>query len=89
MNEENEFVGVTPDMIEQTNIQGDVSDNKKHFMEISFDGFRICVSTAENLTLDTFNDSILKFWEKLDEFLVKRGKRAQKKMKMPPTQDVV
>ena len=69
MSEESEITGVTPDMVETTNITGDISDNKNHFMEISFEGFRICVSTAENSTLDSFNDSVLGFWKKLDGFL--------------------
>ena len=86
--DEDEMIPVTAQDIDHTNIQGDISDNKKHFMEISFDGFRICVSTAEDCSLDTFNDSILSFWERLDEFLVKRSKRGKKKMKMEPTSEV-
>ena len=87
MNEENnEMTGVTPEMVpDHTNMQGDISDNKNHFMEISFEGFRICISTAENSTLDSFNESVLTFWAKLDSFLQERGKR-HKKMKMDPTQ---
>ena len=85
MNEEDDgMIGVTPDMVpDHSNMQGDISDNKNHFMEISFEGFRICISTAENSTLDSFNDSVLKFWEKLDTFLQERGKR-HKKMKLAP-----
>ncbi len=87
MSEDNEMIGVTPEMVpDHTNMQGDISDNKNHFMEISFEGFRICVSTAENSSLDAFNDSVLRFWEKLDGFLQERGKRAKKKMRMDPTQ---
>ena len=86
--DEDEMIPVTAQDIDHTNMQGDISDNKKHFMEISFDGFRICVSTAENCSLDTFNDSVLSFWERLDEFLVKRSKRGKKKMKMEPTSEV-
>ena len=37
MSEESEMIGVTPEMVEHTNMPGAVSDNKKHFMEISFD----------------------------------------------------
>ena len=85
-NESGEMVGVTPDMVETTNIVGDISDNKNHFMEISFEGFRICVSTAENSTLDSFNDSVLKFWEKLDGFLQEKSKRAKKTMRMNPSE---
>ena len=86
MNEEDDgMIGVTPDMVpDHSNLQGDISDNKNHFMEISFEGFRICVSTAENSTLDSFNDSVLRFWEKLDSFLQERGKR-NKKMKLDPS----
>ena len=40
MNEtEDGMMHVTKDMIEHTNMQGDVSENQKHFVEISFDGF--------------------------------------------------
>ena len=76
MNEEDDgMIGVTPDMVpDHSNMQGDISDNKNHFMEISFEGFRICISTAENSTLDSFNESVLTFWEKLDTFLQERGK---------------
>ena len=89
MNEDNEMIGVTPDMVpDHTNMQGDIYDNKNHFMEISFEGFRICVSTAEKSSLDAFNDSVLRFWEKLDGFLKERSKQTQKKMKMAPTKDV-
>ena len=86
MSEESEMIGVTPEMVEHTNMTGDVSDNKKHFMEISFEGFRICVSTSENSTLDSFNDSVLSFWEKLDGFLQERSKRAKKTMRMDPSE---
>ena len=86
MSEESEMTGVTPDMVETTNITGDISDNKNHFMEISFEGFMICVSTAENSTLDSFNDSVLGFWKKLDGFLQERSKRAKKTMRMDPSE---
>ncbi len=87
MNDDDEMIPVSAQDIEHTNIHGDISDNKKHFMEISFDGFRICVSTAEDCTLDKFNDSVLNFWEKLDEFLVKRQK-GKKKVRIDPTMEV-
>ena len=32
MSEESEMIGVTHEMVEHTNMTGDVSDNKKHFM---------------------------------------------------------
>ena len=87
MSDDDEMIPVTAQDIDHTNIQGDISDNKKHFMEISFDGFRICVSTAEDCSLDKFNDSILDFWEKLDKFLVERQK-GKKKVRMDPSMEV-
>jgi len=87
MSDDDEMIPVTAQDIDHTNIQGDISDNKKHFMEISFDGFRICVSTAEDCSLDKFNDSILTFWEKLDKFLVERQK-GKKKVRMDPSMEV-
>lgn len=72
--EDKEMTGVTPDMIDHTNIQGDVSKEKKHFAEISFDGFRICLSTSEEMPLIDFNDELLRFWTRLDEFMMSKQK---------------
>ena len=71
---ENEMTGVTPDMIDHTNIQGNVAADKKHFAEISFDGFRICLSTSEEMPLVDFNDELLRFWSRLDEFMMQKQK---------------
>ena len=76
---DDEMIGVTPEMIEHTNIQGDVSDDKKHFAEISFDGFRICLSTSEAIPLKDFNDELLRFWTNLDEFITSKQKERAKK----------
>ena len=76
---DDEMIGVTPEMIEHTNIQGDVSDDKKHFAEISFDGFRICLSTSEIMPLKEFNDELLRFWTNLDEFITSKQKERAKK----------
>ena len=72
--EDKEMTGVTPQMIDHTNIQGDVSNEKKHFAEISFDGFRICLSTSEEMPLIAFNDELLRFWTRLDEFMMSKQK---------------
>ena len=76
---DDEMIGVTKEMIDHTNIQGDVSQDKKHFAEISFDGFRICLSTSETIPLKEFNDELLRFWTNLDEFIVNKQKEMQKK----------
>jgi len=78
--EDKEMTGVTPEMIDHTNIQGDVSNEKKHFAEISFDGFRICLSTSEEIPLVDFNDELLRFWERLDQFMMDKQKE---RMKVP------
>ena len=78
MNEE-EMIGVTKDMIDHTNIQGDISEDKKHFAEISFDGFRICLSTSETIPLKEFNDELLRFWTNLDEFIATKQKERARK----------
>jgi|TARA_R110001583_G_scaffold95748_2_gene239751 hypothetical protein len=76
--EDKEMTGVTPQMIDHTNIQGDVSNEKKHFAEISFDGFRICLSTSEEMPLIEFNDELLRFWTRLDEFMMSKQKDRMK-----------
>ncbi len=76
--EDNEMTGITPQMIDHTNIQGDVSKEKKHFAEISFDGFRICLSTSEEIPLVDFNDELLRFWTRLDEFMMDKQKERMK-----------
>ena len=74
-----DMIGVTADMVDHTNLQGDVSRDKNHFAEISFDGFRICLSTSEIIPLKEFNDELLRFWTNLDEFIAtKQKERAQK-----------
>jgi hypothetical protein len=78
MDTENEMTGVTPAMVDHTNIQGDVSSEKKHFAEISFDGFRICLSTSEEMPLIDFNDELLRFWSRLDEFMMQKQKERRK-----------
>ena len=78
LEEENEMTGVTPEMLSHTNMQGDVSDQKKHFAEISFDGFRICLSTSEEMPLVDFNDELLRFWSRLDEFMMEKQKERRK-----------
>ena len=76
--EDNEMTGVTPQMLDHTNMQGDVSNEKKHFAEISFDGFRICLSTSEEMPLVDFNDELLRFWTRLDEFMMDKQKERMK-----------
>jgi len=78
--EDKEMTGVTPEMIDHTNIQGDVSNEKKHFAEISFEGFRICLSTSEEMPLVDFNDELLRFWTRLDQFMMDKQKE---RMKVP------
>ena len=51
MDTENEMTGVTPAMVDHTNMQGDIASDKKHFAEVSFDGFRTVSYT--HLTLPT------------------------------------
>jgi len=75
---DNEMTGVTPQMLDHTNMQGDVSNEKKHFAEISFDGFRICLSTSEEMPLVDFNDELLRFWTRLDEFMMDKQKERMK-----------
>tara|TARA_R100000458_G_C8275833_1_gene251001 strand:+ start:2977 stop:3252 length:276 start_codon:yes stop_codon:yes gene_type:complete len=77
----NEMTGVTPEMIDHTNIQGDVSENQKHFVEISFDGFRLCETTTDEISLDDFNEKVLNLWKSLDAFLLESMQRRQKAMK--------
>ena len=74
MDTEDETTGVTPDMIDHTNIQGNVAADKKHFAEISFDGFRICLSTSEEMPLVDFKDELLRFWSRLDEIMMQKQK---------------
>tara|TARA_Y100000310_G_scaffold203680_1_gene203924 strand:- start:198 stop:476 length:279 start_codon:yes stop_codon:yes gene_type:complete len=82
--DEEELTPVTKDMIDHTNVQGDVSDNKTHFVEISFDGFRLCETTTEHISLDSFNEKVLKLWKDLDAFLMESMERRRKKMKETP-----
>ena len=79
--DEEEFIPVTKKDIDHTNVQGDVSDNKTHFVEISFDGFRLCETTTEPITLDSFNEKVLKLWQDLDKFLMESMERRRTKMK--------
>jgi|TARA_Y100000310_G_scaffold120091_1_gene118823 hypothetical protein len=72
------------DHIQHTNIHGDISEDKKHFLEISLDGFRLCLSTSENITLNDFNRSAMKFWTELDEFLQNSSQKRRKTMRMGP-----
>ena len=84
MNEQEEFVPVTKEDGElQTNMHGDVSVGQKHFLEISFDGFRICETTTDDMPLEEFNNQVLNFWKKLDTFLQKSiESKMKKKSKM-------
>ena len=75
------MIGVTPEMIDHTNIQGDVAAGQKHFLEISFEGFRLCETTSDDITLEEFNETVLNFWKKLDDFLQKTIERKMKKAK--------
>jgi|2_EtaG_2_1085320.scaffolds.fasta_scaffold149201_2 hypothetical protein len=79
MNEEEEFTPVTKKDVDHTNIQGDVAAGQKHFLEISFEGFRLCETTSEDITLEEFNATVLGFWKKLDDFLQKTMERKMKK----------
>lgn len=81
MNEEEEFTPVTKKDVDHTNIQGDVAAGQKHFLEISFEGFRLCETTSDDITLEEFNEIVLGFWEKLDNFLQKTIERKMKKAK--------
>ena len=76
---DDDMIGVTADMVDPTNLHGDVSKYKKHFAEISFDGFRICLSTSEAIPLKDFNDELLRFWTNLDEFITSKQKERAKK----------
>ena len=69
MSEEEEFVPVTKKEVDHTNMQGDVAAGQKHFLEISFEGFRICETTSEDISLEDFNKEVLEFWKNLDIFL--------------------
>jgi hypothetical protein len=80
MDEEEEGTPVTADMIAHTNLHGDVAEDKRHFVEISFDGFRLCETTTEAISLDDFNDKVLELWRRLDEFLVESMERRKTKM---------
>ena len=82
--DEEEFIPITKKDIDHTNVQGDVSDNKTHFVEISFDGFRLCETTTEAITLDEFNKKVLKLWQDLDKFLMESMERRRKTMKENP-----
>ena len=55
-----------------------MSSDKKHFAEISFDGFRICLSTSESMPLVDFNDELLRFWSRLDEFMMEKQRERKK-----------
>lgn len=82
MNEtEDGMMPVTKDMIEHTNMQGDVSENQKHFVEISFDGFRLCETTTDEISLDDFNEKVLNLWKNLDAFLLESMVKRQKAVK--------
>ena len=81
MNEEEEFTPVTKQDVDHTNMQGDVAAGQKHFLEISFEGFRLCETTSDDITLEEFNEIVLGFWEKLDNFLQKTIERKMKKAK--------
>ena len=78
---DDDMIGVTADMVAHTNLQGDVSKEKNHFAEISFDGFRICLSTSETLPLKEFNDELLRFWKNLDEFIMNKQKERKTKLR--------
>ena len=75
-------------MIDHTNLQGDVSKDKNHFAEISFDGFRICLSTSERIPLSEFNDELLRFWQNLDEFIMNKQKQRKERNKQTSRSDV-
>ena len=77
-----DMIGVTAEMVDHTNLQGDVSNDKNHFAEISFDGFRICLSTSEKIPLNEFNDELLRFWKNLDEFIMNKQKERKDGNKM-------
>ena len=81
MNEEDEFTPVTKKDVDHTNIQGDVAAGQKHFLEISFEGFRLCETTSDDITLEEFNETVLNFWKKLDDFLQRTIERKMKKAK--------
>tara|TARA_R100000789_G_scaffold42111_1_gene43808 strand:+ start:328 stop:597 length:270 start_codon:yes stop_codon:yes gene_type:complete len=82
--EDEQMIPVGADNIQHTNIHGDVSEDKKHFLEISLEGFRLCLSTSEDITLSEFNDSAMKFWTEMDEFLHKSSNKRKKTMRMGP-----
>ena len=79
MNEEDEFTPITKKDVDHTNIQGDVAAGQKHFLEISFEGFRLCETTSDDITLEEFNETVLNFWKKLDDFLQRTIERKMKK----------
>jgi len=81
MNEEEEFTPVTKKDVDHTNMQGDVASGQKHFLEISFEGFRLCETTSDDITLEEFNATVLGFWKQLDDFLQKTIERKMKKAK--------
>jgi len=81
---EDEETPITADAIDHTNIQGDVATNKSHFVEISFDGFRLCETTTEDISLDDFNDKVMGLWRSLDEMLLESMERRKKKMRAEP-----
>ena len=85
---DDDMIGVTPEMIDHTNLQGDVSKDKNHFAEISFDGFRICLSTSERIPLSEFNDELLRFWQNLDEFIMNKQKQRKERNKQTSRSDV-
>ena len=81
---DDDYIGITADKIQHTNLQGDVSKDKKHFMEISLDGFRLCLSTSEEITFNEFNDSAMKFWTELDNFLQESASKKKSRMRIVP-----
>ena len=82
--EDEQMTQIGADEIQHTNIHGDVSLDKKHFLEISLDGFRLCLSTSEDITLREFNASAMKFWTELDEFLQNSSKKRKQSMRLSP-----
>ena len=82
--EDEQMTPIAADHVQHTNIHGDVSEDKKHFLEISLDGFRLCLSTSEDIKLSEFNASAMKFWIELDDFLHNSSNRRKKSMRMGP-----
>jgi hypothetical protein len=78
MSEMDDMIPVTKDDIIHTNYHGDASEHQKHFVEISFDGFRLCETTSDDISLDDFNEKVLGLWEKLDNFLLESMMKRKK-----------